>query len=181
MLESLQWFGRIQIAKHGTATEDVGDYSKKKNIRFDLQNAERLQRLSFAKYAELQPPHFTPPPRKISKKSEEVTLTWSAKDYQDVEIQENSVIYCDIPYKDTNKYVGKGTSFDYERFYEWCLRQKQPLFISSYEMPESDFKVVAEFARRDTLSATNNSKLVTEKVFMPRTQETRGNIQLSLF
>lgn len=98
-----------------------------------------------------------------------------------MEIEENSVIYCDIPYKDTDKYVGKGASFDYERFYEWCLRQKQPLFISSYEMPESDFKVVAEFARRDTLSATNNSKLVTEKVFMPRTQETRGNIQLSLF
>lgn len=155
-----------------------GDCSKK--TRFDLQNAEGLQRLSLAKYAELQPPHFTPP-RKISKKSEEVTLAWSAKDYQDVEIQENSVIYCDIPYKDTSTYAGKGASFDYERFYEWCLRQKHPLFISSYEMPKSDFKVVAEFTRRDTLSATNNSKLVVERVFMPRMQETRGNIQLSLF
>lgn len=91
------------------------------------------------------------------------------------------MIYCDIPYKDTNTYAGKGASFDYERFYEWCLRQKQPLFISSYEMPESDFKMVTEFARRDTLSATNNSKLVSERVFIPRTQETRGNIQLSSF
>lgn len=120
------------------------------------------------------------PPRKISN-NKEATLTWSATDYQDVEIEENSVIYCDIPYRDTNTYVGKGESFDYERFYAWCLQQKQPLFISSYEMPESGFKVVAEFARRDTLSATNNSKLVAERVFMPRTQETRGNIQLSLF
>ena len=48
-------------------------------------------------------------------------------------------------------------------------------------MPEKDFKVVAEFARVDTLSAKNNSKLVAERLFMPRTQETRGNIQLSLF
>lgn len=60
-------------------------------------------------------------------------------------------------------------------------RQKEPLYICSYEMPEKDFKVVAEFARVDTMSATNNGKLVSEKVFMPRTQETRGNIQLSLF
>ena len=48
-------------------------------------------------------------------------------------------------------------------------------------MPESDFKVVAEFARIDTMSATNNGKLVSEKLFMPRTQETKGNIQLNLF
>ena len=48
-------------------------------------------------------------------------------------------------------------------------------------MPEKDFKVVAEFARVDTMSATNNGKLVSEKLFMPRTQETKGNIQLSLF
>lgn len=177
LLESQQRLRRMQIAKHGTATADMGYYSKKTDAStckmrkvcndFLLQSMQNFNRLIL--------------PPKISKKSEEVTLTWSTTDYQDVEIQENSVIYCDIPYKDTNKYVGKGTSFDYERFYEWCLRQKQPLFISSYEMPESDFKVVAEFARRDTLSATNNSKLVTEKVFMPRMQETRGNIQLSLF
>lgn len=88
---------------------------------------------------------------------------------------------CDIPYAQTNKYVGEGENFDYERFYEWCLKQKEPLYICSYEMPEKDFKVVAEFARVDTMSATNNGKLVSEKVFMPRTQETRGNIQLSLF
>ena len=113
------------------------------------------------------------------------SLTWSIGGYQDVQIEDNSVIYCDIPYlsdgKMTNEYVGGGDNFDHERFYEWCLRQKQPLYISSYEMPEKDFKVVAEFARVDTMSATNNGKLVSEKVFMPRTQETRGNIQLSLF
>lgn len=64
LLESLQRLGRMQVAKHGTATADVGNCSKKKNGRFDLQNAERLQRLSLAKYAELQPPHFIPPPEK---------------------------------------------------------------------------------------------------------------------
>ena len=132
--------------------------------RVELENQERLLRLT-----------------SISNPSKVCSLTWSIGDYQDVQIEDNSVLYCDIPYQDTNKYVGEGENFDYDRFYDWCLKQTQPLYISSYEMPESDFKVVAEFARIDTMSATNNGKLVSEKLFMPRTQEARGNIQLSLF
>ena len=98
-------------------------------------------------------------------------LTWSATDYQDVPIPENSVIYCDIPYKGTNRYAGKGTDFDHDRFYQWALQQTQPIFISSYDMPKEDFKVIAEYSRTDTLSATNNSLRVTERIFIPRTQE----------
>lgn len=98
-------------------------------------------------------------------------MTWSATDYQDVPIPENSVIYCDIPYKGTSRYAGKGADFDYDRFYEWALRQTQPIFISSYDMPKEDFKVIAEYSRVDTLSATNNSLRVTERIFIPRTQE----------
>ena len=86
-------------------------------------------------------------------------------------IPENSVIYCDIPYKGTNRYAGKGADFDHDRFYEWALRQTQPIFISSYDMPKEDFKVIAEYSRTDTLSATNNSLRVTERIFVPRTQE----------
>lgn len=132
--------------------------------RVELENQERLLRLT-----------------SISNPSKVCNLTWSIGDYQNVEIADNSVILCDIPYIGTNEYVNGGENFDHERFYEWCLKQKEPLYICSYEMPEKDFKVVAEFARIDTMSATNNGKLVSEKVFMPRTQETKGNIQLNLF
>lgn len=136
--------------------------------RVELENQERLLRLT-----------------SISDPKKACCLTWSIGDYQDVEIEDNSVIYLDPPYlsgdKMTNEYVNGGDNFDHERFYDWCLKQTQPLYISSYEMPEKDFKVVAEFARIDTMSATNNGKLVSEKLFMPRTQETKGNIQLSLF
>ena len=134
----------------------------------ELGNQERLLRLT-----------------SISDPKKACCLTWSIGDYQDVEIEDNSVIFADPPYlsggKMTNEYVNGGENFNHERFYDWCLRQTQPLYISSYEMPEKDFKVVAEFARIDTMSATNNGKLVSEKLFMPRTQETKGNIQLSLF
>ena len=26
--------------------------------------------------------------------------------------------------------------FDYEKFYAWCEKQTEPVFVSSYEMPE---------------------------------------------
>lgn len=171
MLESYQRLGRIQALQLRKAGANNVDFPSKKKLdtaqflqRVELENQERLLRLT-----------------SISNPKKACSLTWSIGDYQDVEIEDNSVLYADCPYYGTNKYVGEGENFDYERFYDWCLKQTQPLYISSYEMPESDFKVVAEFARIDTMSATNNGKLVSEKLFMPRTQETKGNIQLSLF
>lgn len=134
-----------------------------------LQNCERHARLSVQKkrtdLENLERHGRMPDPISLD------TLTWSAEDYQDVQIPENSVIYCDIPYKGTNRYAGRGADFDYDRFYEWALRQTHPIFISSYDMPKEDFKVIAEYSRTDTLSATNNSLSVTERIFIPRTQE----------
>ena len=201
MLESYQRLGRIQTLQLREAgANNVAFPSKKNSTRLDLQNWERLNGLSQTSCYRVgrtqgDSKQLPPPLQRVELENQErllrltsisdpkkaCCLTWSVGDYQDVEIEDNSVLYCDIPYQDTNKYVGDGEIFDYERFYDWCLKQTQPLYISSYEMPEKDFKVVAEFARVDTMSATNNGKLVSEKVFMPRTQEIRGNIQLSLF
>lgn len=157
--------------------------------RTDLENLERHSRMLLPRQTAGEPRTaqqacLTPPPfSRIELESNEKTtrlkgvsgdgsnLTWSATDYQDVQIPENSVIYCDIPYKGTSRYAGKGRDFDHDRFYEWALRQKQPIFISSYDMPKEDFKVIAEFKRTDTLSAINNSLRVTERIFIPRTQE----------
>ena len=204
MLESYQRLGRIQTLQlRETGANNVACSSKKNSTRLDLQNWERLNRLSQTSCCRvgrtLTDFKQLPPLSRVELENQErllrltsisdpkkaCCLTWSIGDYQDVEIEDNSVIYLDPPYlsggKMTNEYVNGGENFDHERFYDWCLKQTQPLYISSYEMPESDFKVVAEFARIDTMSATNNGKLVSEKLFMPRTQETKGNIQLSLF
>lgn len=57
--------------------------------------------------------------------------------YDEVEIKPNSVIYCDIPYRNTEGYGEFGSSnFDYEKFYEWANRQTEIVFISEYSMPE---------------------------------------------
>lgn len=108
-------------------------------------------------------------------------ITSSVLDYTKVEIPKDSVIYCDIPYEDTDVY-NKAEGFDYERFYDWCEHQTQPVFISSYQMPDDRFDCIEEFSHRSTLSATANN-LVTERIYVPKHQKERGNraIQLSLF
>ena len=110
-------------------------------------------------------------------------ITSSVLDYEEVTIPEDSVIYCDIPYEGTDGYLEKGQGgFDYERFYQWCERQTQPVFISSYQMPEDRFDCIEEFTHRSTLSATANN-LVTERIYVPKHQSERGNriVQLTLF
>ena len=99
------------------------------------------------------------------------------KSYDEIEIKKDSVIYCDIPYEGTDGYL---TDFDFEKFYFWCEKQTEPLFISSYKMPADRFVCVARFKHRSTLSATENIE-VTEKVFIPKHQEKEYHLPGSLF
>lgn len=140
-----------------------GDIYKKylyaKNIikqRLDLQSLESLERL------ERLGTHVTP----------------SAKSYDEIEIKPNSVIYCDIPYRSTATYNKQ--TFDYDKFYDWCLKQTEPLFISEYWMPEADFICIAEKQKRVVLDANNNSMKKVEKLFIPKHQQLK-NEQLKLF
>lgn len=82
-------------------------------------------------------------------------------DYRKVEIETDSVIYCDIPYKNTEKYsIG---DFNHNEFYEWARKQNN-IFISEYNMP-NDFKIVNEKNIKSILCDTSNSKRVTEKLY----------------
>ena len=99
-------------------------------------------------------------------------------DYQNVEIYKDSVIYCDIPYEGTDGY--NGIDFDFERFYSWCEKQTEPVFISSYKMPEDRFICIATFEHRSILSAKANNK-VLEKVFIPKHQASSYRLPGSLF
>ena len=109
-------------------------------------------------------------------------IEFHSTDYQAVPIPDNSVIYCDIPYKGTGTYqCHKKTEFDYERFYDWAYRQTQPIFISEYWMPEDRFRCIAEIKRTDTFSPTKNSKNVAEKIYVPKHQQTKIAKQLKLF
>jgi len=96
-------------------------------------------------------------------------------DYRNVEILSDSVVYCDIPYKGTDGY---GVAFDHEQFYDWACSQREPVYVSSYEIPADRFECVAEFALRTTYCKDSNSKQVIERLFIPKGQK---KIKTTLF
>lgn len=149
-------------------TSDPASYSTTK----DATQLHRLQ------YRERQ--HSLP---RYSGGGQILPITSSVLDYEEVAIPEDSVIYCDIPYEGTGGYLEKDKGgFDYERFYQWCERQTQPVFISSYQMPEDRFDCIEEFTHRCTFAQKDNN-LVTERIYVPKHQAERGNriVQLTLF
>ena len=94
-------------------------------------------------------------------------LTISVGDYRDVDIPDDSVIVCDIPYFQTCEYRHNKDAFDYDAFYTWAEAQTQPVFVCEYWCPPERFFCIAEFDRVSKFSATNNSMRVVEKVFLP--------------
>ncbi len=92
--------------------------------------------------------------------------------YQVLSIPANSIIYCDIPYKNTTKYKD---NFDHESFYLWCVekvKEGHRVFISEYTAPD-DFVCVWEKEVKSSLSANGKSggnKKSTEKLFVHKSQ-----------
>ena len=97
-----------------------------------------------------------------------MSITAFNKDYSDIEIKNDSLIYCDIPYKGTDPYNNIG--FDYERFYKWCSEQKELVIISEYDMPSEGFECIDSINKRVTLSQYDNKLLRTERLFVPKHQ-----------
>ena len=92
-------------------------------------------------------------------------IEFYSKDYQEVEIPEDSIVYCDIPYRDTKQYE-TSKDFDYERFYNWCRenQDKYKIFVSEYFMPD-DFKCIWQKEVTNSMNTTKTYK-PTEKLFV---------------
>jgi 16S rRNA G966 N2-methylase RsmD len=88
-------------------------------------------------------------------------LIISNQSYIDVSINtpvNETVIYCDPPYRNTSKYE---IDLDHNIFNEWVKNSPYKIYVSSYE---SDLNCVLEMNHRSTLSQTKNNKVI-EKLF----------------
>ena len=84
--------------------------------------------------------------------------------YEEVPIENDSVIYCDPPYlKVTKKKIYNNSDFNHNSFYDWARKQNN-IFISEYTMPD-DFEVVYQKEKTCCLGLNNNTKTI-EKLFV---------------
>ena len=85
--------------------------------------------------------------------------------YENVPIPPNSLIYCDIPYSDTDCGGYWGGDFDHDAFYEWALQQDN-IFISEYKMP-MNFVEIANI-EKTVLCGAQNTNTATERLYTNR-------------
>lgn len=113
------------------------------NGRFDLQHLEQLEHLQRLERLE--------------------RLFISRRDYRDLYLPDDSVVYCDPPYASTSGY---GIDFDHQAFYAWCrnVGKNHRLFVSEYWMP-SDFRCVDEFTVHALAGPKTNTQTRIEKIF----------------
>lgn len=94
-------------------------------------------------------------------------VVFSNKSVLDMNPKRKSLIYCDIPYRNTTGYKDE---FPHDDFYKWCREMKSKghvIYISEYDMPD-DFKCVWEKEVSSSLSANGEiggNKKSTEKLF----------------
>ena len=91
------------------------------------------------------------------------------EDYSQVQLPDNSLIYCDIPYKGTTPYCKKEVGiFDHESFYKWCkemVADGHTVFVSEYkENVPQDARILLELLSGTTNAAWQGSAKKTVEV-----------------
>ena len=89
-------------------------------------------------------------------------LTQTVLSYEFVEIPEDSVVYADIPYQNTDSKAYEG--FDHQKFFDWAARQRVPVFISSYQIDDPRYVCVWERGKRCLLQSGGGA-LRTERIY----------------
>jgi len=85
--------------------------------------------------------------------------------YQKLNIPDNSIIYCDIPYKNTKQYT-TSKNFNHDDFWQWCRDMNflgHTVFISEYNAPD-DFQCVWEKEITNSMNSIKTYKPI-EKLF----------------
>jgi DNA adenine methylase len=85
-------------------------------------------------------------------------------DFRSLDIPENSIVYCDPPYRGTTKYAG---DLDHEAFFAWCrdlVLKGHVVLVSEYEAP-GDFECIYQRKMSSSLEGDTGKKYAVEKVF----------------
>ena len=85
--------------------------------------------------------------------------------YDNLDIPDCSIIYCDPPYANTTKYKD---DFDHDKFWQWCRdmsKKGHQVFISEYNAPD-DFECIWQQEVNSSLTKDTGSKKAIERLFI---------------
>lgn len=98
-------------------------------------------------------------------------VLFSNKDYKEVVIPSGSLVYCDIPYKNTTQYSKKEVGdFCHQEFYEWCKVKESEgvtVLVSEYlqNVPEDARVIFSVNSKKDIRNKDGEQAPTTEVVF----------------
>lgn len=150
----------------------------------ELKRLEQLQQLQqleqLEKLQQLQQLERLEQLQQLEKLEQLDLITHTNLDYAEVKIStlpQDTIIYADPPYAKTSEYKLCGNSFDYERFYQWCIdkaKQGYNVFISEYNMPKDRFREIwsketyANFSVLKSECGAKNKPQRIERLFTPK-------------
>lgn len=87
----------------------------------------------------------------------DINFSWIS-DYKDINIPNNSLVYCDPPYMNTKPYGYKfEIGFNYEEYWEWVRQlSKNNIVICSEQTFPEDFKIIWTKSVKRTCGKDNN-------------------------
>lgn len=90
-------------------------------------------------------------------------LQTSRLDWRKVELLPGDVVYCDIPYKGTQRY--NAPPFPHGDFWAWANAQQFAVFVSEYNAP-AGFTAIWETGKRQLMKGRGTGAWVAERVFV---------------
>lgn len=157
-LERLECLQSLENLERLQSLQSLGKLTRLQSLQ-SLQNLERLQ--SLERLERLQSLESLESFGRITS-----LITYSEKDYREVEIPPDAVVYCDPPYAGV---TGYGVEFDNDAFcrYVEALGQRGVLVaVSEYSMPFPRFVPVWRKKKKITI-CSGASKEKTEQLFVP--------------
>jgi site-specific DNA-adenine methylase len=129
----------IEFRKNNTLPQSLYLYKFSSNKQLQqLQQLQQLERLSLPNDPLLP------------------SIVTSSLDYREIEIQPNSIIYCDIPYENTTGY--RNASFDKKAFLDWAANCPHPVYISEYNIDDDRFTCIYEVEKIALVGGSKEGK-----------------------
>jgi hypothetical protein len=137
-LEQLQELQQLQQLQHLERLQQLQQLQRLERLQ-QLQQLQQLQRLE--------------------------RLNFYNKSYEQVSIMENSVVYCDIPYKGTVEY-DKNKNFNRKKFLNWAHELKHPVYISEYNVNDKRFRQIKAINKRVLMASSGKAPDKLEKIYV---------------